>query len=125
METNNFSTGSSNGRKFVKSTLYGWESAILLRQKLEILMRELNSSTEIGLTLTILKALIRTIKPLNLNAPLYCKNKEYERIDKCFHDLTKVIGSLSQENALEISFMGSKYEPLFHSLVLKNQGSTS
>ena len=29
-----------------------------------------NSSTEIGLTLTILKALIRTIKPLNLNAPL-------------------------------------------------------
>ena len=70
------------------------------------MIRELNSSTEIGLTLTILKAMIRTIKPLNLNAPLYCKNKEYERIDKCFHDLTKMIGSLSQENALEISFYG-------------------
>ena len=33
-------------------------------------MREFNSSAKIGLTLTILKALITVIKPLNLNAAL-------------------------------------------------------
>ena len=41
--------------------------------------------------LSMLKAMIKKINPLNRTAPLYCTYKELKNIDKCICDLTAVI----------------------------------